>query len=273
MSKILIPEDLKGKELSKFLMENKAALIAQKKSCIIKFTEPIACSPGLIVNNTKATGAKAVNPSATSVHVKVVANAANWLDSQYDLLIDDCWKASIKGRKDMIPHLHDHVHEIGAEVGDVTDIYSQDISLRDLGLDMKGTTQCLIFETEIQKSYNEIVFNKYKNGRVKQHSIGLSYVKLALAINDEENEKEFDFWTKYYERIINKEFADESGFFWVVQEIKLLENSGVLFGANELTPTLEVKSGILGDPANASHEEPHHKFDLSSAIKKTKFFN
>jgi hypothetical protein len=81
-----------------------------------------------------------------------------------------------------------------------------------------------------------------------------------------------DFWNKYYKDIINKEFVDEYGFFWVVNEIKLLEVSAVLFGANELTPTLEI--GNSGKTAEkASIPEPAEAFDLDVAILTTKFFN
>jgi hypothetical protein len=145
---------------------------------------------------------------------------------------------------------------VGAEVGDVVNIYSQDISLSELGLNQKGTTQVLIFETDIIKEYNPVVFKKYRAGKIKQHSIGLMYIRIALAINDEENEKEYDFWNKYYDQVINKDIVDERGYFWVVSEIKLLENSAVLFGANELTPTLDVKSDTLFLPLKGTEEEP-----------------
>jgi DNA-directed RNA polymerase subunit RPC12/RpoP len=49
--------------------------------------------------------------------------------------------------------------------------------------------------------------------------------------------------------------ADEYGFFWVVSEIKLLENSCVLFGANELTPTLEVQDSS-NQPAKSTDHYP-----------------
>lgn len=268
--KILIDPALKGKELTKFLVDNCDKLIAQKKS-IIKRTDPVTSIPTLYnLKGDKAlkTTIADIPNDATSVRVKVVANTALWMDSQYDVLIPDCWKTSIKQRKGMIPHLHDHIHEIGAEVGDVADIYSQDVSLTDLGLNKSGKTQCLIFETDIRKSYNEAVFNKYSAGRIKQHSIGLQYVKMSLAINDEDSQKEFDFWTKYIKQVINRDVAEEAGFFWVIEEIKLLENSAVLFGSNELTPTLDVKVDTTLDPGL---EQPS-PFDLSKAIKETKLF-
>lgn len=264
MSKIIIPENLKGAELTAFLIENKAALITQKKM-LPKFCDPVSCVPAYYVNKHGTLVKSAtIAEDATSCMVKVVANTSMYCDSQMDVLLKDSAKKSIKDRKGMIPHLHDHIHMIEAEVGDVKDIYYEDISLKDLGYNATGTAQVLVFETDVKKSYNEKVFNKYKAGKVKQHSIGLQYVKLELAINDEESEKEFDFWNKYINDIINKDEVELKGFFWVVSEYKLLENSAVLFGSNPLTPTLEVKS-TEDEPPASTQKQP---FD----IKTFKFF-
>lgn len=274
MAKIVLDNTLKGKELTSFLIENKKELIAQKKA-MLKRTEPVSANAAIFfIKGDKIVKADtgSIQDDATSIRVKVVANTALFMDSQYDVLIPDCWKTTIKQRKGMIPHLHDHIHEIGAEIGDVADIYSQDISLSDLGINRSGKTQCLIFETDVKKSYNEIVFNKYKNDKINQHSIGLQYIKLDIAINDEDSEKEFNFWKKYYDQLINPEMADEKGFFFVIQEIKLLENSCVLFGSNELTPTLSVgKIDSLQLPGLAPVVESPSQFDVSKAIKETTF--
>lgn len=274
MAKIVLDETLKGKELTEFLLANKKELIAQKKA-MIKRTDPVSASPSLFfVKGDKIVkaDAEAIEPDATSIRVKVVANTALFMDSQLDVLIPDCWKVTIKQRKGMIPHLHDHIHEIGAEIGDVVDIYSQDISLSDLGINKSGKTQCLIFETDVKKSYNEVVFNKYKNKKINQHSIALQYIKMDFAINDEESEKEYNFWKKYFDQLINPEMAEEKGFFFVIQEIKLLENSAVLFGSNELTPTLSVgKIDSLELPGEPPVVLSPSLFDVSKAIKETTF--
>lgn len=274
MSKILIDENLKGKDLYKFLVEHKQALIAQKKS-MIKRTDAVSASPFYLnVKDGVATKAAVgeIAEDATSVRVKVVANTAMWVDSQMDCLLPDSGKKSIKERKNLIPHLHDHIHELDAEVGDVKNIYYQDIPLSDLGINKQGTAQALIFETEIMKAYNERVFNKYKAGKVKQHSIGLQYVKIELAVNDEESEKEFDFWNKYYSLLLNPEVAEERGFFWVVSEYKLLENSAVLFGSNALTPTLEVKTDTIEQPSSDTEQEPSEgsTLDIDTLVKSFK---
>ena len=131
--------------------------------------------------------------------------------------------------------------------------------LRELGLDMDGTTESIIYVGDVKKEYNAKIFDKYKKGRIKQHSIGLHYVKLDLAINDEDWGKEKDFWDKYYPQVINKEVTDERGYFWVVGEYKLIENSAVLFGSNVLTPTLDNNLKGFEPLASTQQQEPSVK--------------
>jgi len=243
--RIKTPKFDNKKDLFDYLTKNKESLIKQKKSMPI-FGE--VSTIGVSKIKTKATTIKNEHGEEVEnedvIRVKVVANTANWIDSHMDMLLPGCWDKSIAERKAWIPHLHDHIHKLDAKVGDVIDIMGTTLSYSELGLDGSGSTESLVFITDIMKSFNEQIFNQYKAGKINQHSIGLQYVKLDLAINDEDSEKELEFWDKYYPQVINKDVADERGFFWVVQEIKLLENSAVLFGSNELTPTLETESKI-----------------------------
>jgi len=117
------------------------------------------------------------------------------------------------------------------------------------------------------RSYNEKIYNQYKLEKINQHSIGLQYVKISLCINDEDSEKEYDFWNKYYPQVINKEVVDQRGYFWVVTEIKLLENSCVLFGSNELTPTLDVKADTGTQPLQSTDKDQPLPFDFVKAVK------
>lgn len=281
MEKLIIDPYLRGKELFKFLRENRKGLIDQKKS-MIKYTDTVISAPyfvdgaGKLTMIGKSAGQSPIAPDANSLMVKVVANTSLFLDSDMDVLLRDNAAKSIQQRGKLIKHLKNHGRTLDDQVGDVKNIYYQDIPLTQLGWPGEGTAQALIFETNILKQYDASTFNKYKNGMIDQHSIGLMYVKLDVAFKDEEDQKEMDFWNKYYPMIINPAMADENGYFYVVPEIKLIENSAVLFGSNSLTPTLETDSGksIPNDPEKSIHEDPHEApaFDLSKAISQTKFF-
>jgi len=132
----------------------------------------------------------------------------------------------------------------------VQKVYTENIPLKTLGYNSKGNTTALLMETIVRKDYNEDVFKFYNNGKINQHSIGLKYIDIQLAINSEAEEDKIEYavWKEGYPNIINKDLADKKGYFWLVKEINILENSCVLFGANSLTPTLEVKSEATNNP-------------------------
>lgn len=260
--RIKIPTFQNKKELHQYLVTNKGHLIDQKKMAPV-FSDPVTFGAQPI-DRTKqsAFSTKANTPVIEDLdvlRVKVVANTANWIDSHLDLIIPGAASKSIQERKGLIPFLHDHIHKLEAEIADVIDIYPATMSLRELGLDMDGTTESIIFVGDVKKEYNAKIFEKYKQGRIKQHSIGLHYVKIDLAINDEDWGKEKDFWDKYYPQVINKDVADDHGFFWVIGEYKLIENSAVLFGSNVLTPTLDNNLKNFEPLASTQQQEPSVK--------------
>lgn len=263
--RVQIPNFATKRETFEYLKAKKGELIAKKKSMPIH-ADPFSFGTSFLEGNSglyepveKSIITKDNSPVMEDVNrlkVRVVANTANWIDSHMDMLLADAPLKSIKERKGLIPHLHDHEHTLDSELGDVLDIYLSNMSLRELGVNMNGNTQALVFLTDLIEEYNPKVFKKYKQGRIKQHSIGLQYVQLDLAINDPDSIKEYEFWTKYYDICINKEVADARGFFWVVTEYKLIENSAVLFGSNILTPTLDnnVKTFEPGNHSNIKGE-------------------
>ena len=258
---------LKGKELFKYLVENKKSIISTKKAGI-KYADTVFNAPMV---HTKTSSSKALQmvkevEDDGELLVTVVANTSFWCDSQDDVLTDTCWDKSVSEKGTSIPHIADHCHKSTSHVGDVKSIYSKKVSLKDLGLNQNGSGTCLIFETLIKEDYNEDVYKFYKNGKINQHSIGLQYVTIGLCINDKSHVAEFDLWNKYYSKVINKEKVDECGYFWIVPEIKLLENSCVLFGSNELTPTLDVS--IESEPVVATLSQ---SVDVKQIINNYKF--
>lgn len=269
---IKIPANLKGKELYKFLVANKSGLIAQKKSAMKRTDNLIA--PITILDRVNEDGNKAKPVGGTEqlpigfreLDVKVIANTAWYCDLAMDVLTDKSYDNSVKNRGALIPHIKDHKWESTSHVGDVKSVYTQLIRLSELGYKgVHGNTQTtsLIFETTIKEEYDAKVYLFYKNRKINQHSIGLLYISIGLCINDPDYLAEFELWNKYYDKIINKDIVDEAGYFWIVPEIKLLENSCVLFACNELTDTLEseekdipVEDTTKQQPESTTVDEP-----------------
>ena len=242
-------DHLQGKELFKALKANKDSIIKDKQAGI-KYTDSVMVSAMPVQakreHTTKADGQSSSSESEDSIDVKVVCNTAWFCDSHMDVLTADAYDASIAKRGNTIPHIADHKWTSTSHVGDVNKVYVEDIELRTLGIEAEGSTSALIMETSIRKDYNKDVFKFYSNGKINQHSIGLTYGKLMLALNSDDPEDAIykDVWDKNYSNIINKELVDKRGYFWLVPEVDVLENSCVLFGANGLTPTLSTSKEL-----------------------------
>lgn len=198
----------------------------------------------------------------------VVANTSNYIDSYLDMLGDNGAKSSIKSRMGIIPQLHDHDHTLSAEIGDMLKIWYKDVPLRDLGFNADGSANALLAQFICKRELNESIFMKYAGGRVRQHSVGLTYEDIILCVNSDEKwwSDEKEAYDTYYDLAINKEKADRNGHFWYVPEWNLLENSSVLFGANELTPTLSVKI-IKKDSAKLSEKRYLSQLKAFNSLK------
>lgn len=240
-------KEFKSKEdLFKALKENKKELICIKKS-VTKNAD--AVSFGYIDASVKIDPNKE-DPQTqiadlNQLNVKVVINTTNFLDSHGDVHINGIWNKSIKDNVSFL-HLQEHMRDFDKVITDTAKGYVKTMTWKQLGLDFQGSTEALIFESTIDKNRNEFMLNQYANGWVKNHSVGMRYVNLELAINSEVewNKDEKEIWDKYYPVIANKELADEKGYFWAVTEAKIIEGSAVVMGSNSATPTLENKEEI-----------------------------
>jgi hypothetical protein len=189
------------------------------------------------------------------------------MDSHGDVHLDNTFKSSIKqrGEAGKIWHLHDHEQKMTAKVGVPSKVYEQEVLWSDLGVNKAGTTQVLMMDSNVMKAYNGLMFQEYKDGNVDQHSVGMYYVKIDLAVNDPEFKEEFALWESTISKLGNQAKAEQEGYFWAVKEAKLIEISAVLEGSNELTPTLEAKDNESSkdiqnnDPSNDSQKVLNEK--------------
>jgi hypothetical protein len=241
-------------ELFKALVENKKELISIKKS-ITKNADAVSFG---YVENIKSNVNKAIASAdlPQELSVKVVINTTNFLDSHGDVHIDGIWNKSIKDNKTFL-HLQEHDRSFDKIITDSAKGSIQSMTWKELGLSYSGSTQALIFESTIDKLRNGFMLKQYANGWVKNHSVGMRYVQMELAINTEaEYDKEYkDLWDEYYPIIANKEVADERGYFWVIKEAKIIEGSAVVMGSNSATPTLENKTEAVDNTLEQEAEQ------------------
>lgn len=226
-------------ELFKALVENQKELISIKKSTEKRAD---AVHSSLFVDKKNATTKSEEITDLTNTTVKAVINTTNILDSHGDVHINGLWKKSLKDNVTFL-HLQEHERCFDKVITDSAKGSVKLMKWSDLGFNYEGETEALIFESKIDPNRNTFMYNQYANGWVKNHSVGMRYVNVELAINSEaEWDKKYKAtWDKYYPIIANKDTADERGYFWAVTEAKIIEGSAVVMGSNPATPTLENK--------------------------------
>jgi len=239
----------------KELVTNKEELIKLKKAEIKTVKGGLSSITKSTTNEIKGT----FKNNENSLERTIIGNTYLWMDSHDDVHAKGCFAKSIKESKGIF-HLHDHEFKITSKVGEPKSVYENQIAWKDLGINKSGTTEALFMDTEIFKDYNSQIYNEYKSNRINQHSVGMQYVKIDLAVNDESYDVEYKVWQDNIDSLGNKERATENGYFWLVREAKLIEISAVLAGSNELTPTLtEDKQEPLIDTLEKEAAEALHK--------------
>lgn len=237
------------KELFKYLVDNKDEIIDVKKGAI-KHTDSINIDK-IDENTVKALSTNNTDDLEAGVIKRtIIGNTYNWLDSHGDVHVKNTFAKSIKERGDRVRHFHDHEQKISAKVGEIEKVYEKEVKWTDLGVNKKGSTIALMADTNIERDYNKGVYNQYLKGKIDQHSVGMYYVKIDLAINDTEYPQEKEIFDTYIDSIGNKEVAKEQGYFFAVSEAKLIEISAVTEGSNSLTPTIENNVNPSKDNSN-----------------------
>lgn len=241
-------------QLFKFLKDNKSALKAQKKLAI-KHADAVAFSPdkcglALVGKGTDKAVSTAEIMERDVLNVRLVINTTGILDSHGDVHIKGLWKRSLKQDKTRYL-LQEHRNSFDGVISDNVKAYTRNYTLEQLGYidSYSRTVEALVFDAEIHKDRNHFMFEQYGKGYVKQHSVGMRYINLELAVNSDDSyfSEEKEVWDKYIDQVINRDDAEKQGYFWAVTEAAEHEGSAVLFGSNPVTPTISVKN--IPDPS------------------------
>jgi len=186
------------------------------------------------------------------------------------LHVNGIWNKSVNDNANKgFLHLQEHDRDFDKVISDNAKGYIESITWKSLGFPYNGKTEALIFDSTIEKERNEFMFKQYSKGWVKNHSVGMRYVKIDLAINSESeyDKEEKEMWNKYYPVIANKEVADERGFFWVVSEAKIIEGSAVVMGSNSATPTISIENKTEAETITSENNEPSDDTQTTEMLK------
>ena len=202
-----------------------------------------------------------------AVYRTIIANTYNYMDSHDDVHLSNVFKKSLQENADPFL-LHDHKFEVTAKIGKSLKAYEQEGRFLYYGYNSPLDTMALLIDAEISKAKNESVFDEYKNHEINQHSVGMYYVKIDLAIDNQDDKEAYALYRKYLPQIGNADKVEQQGYFFAVQEAKLKEVSAVLQGSNDLTGIFDNNKSVK------SIDELTKMFDyLGKNIENKEIFN
>lgn len=279
VNKIQIPQFASKTELHAWLQENKSLLLEQKKA-IVKEADTV---PFVVDEQPLSNKGEAVDKSAPMMNsedepeeegmikAKLVINTTNVIDSHMDCHMKGIWKKSLNEKKQFYL-CQEHSLTFKGIITDKVKAYTKSISWEKLGAPYAGNTEALMFDAEIDADRNEYMFEQYSKGRVKNHSVGMRYVKIVMCVNSTDKYwvEEKANWDKYYPEVMNKEVADASSYFWAVTEAKIIEGSAVVMGSNTWTPTMEMTEKNTMEPIeeSATSDTPSSKAEPLESTQK-----
>ena len=198
--------------------------------------------------------------------VIIVGNSCGFMDSHDDVSMRGSWAKTVQERGARVPILKDHSYKVDSAFAQNLGAFISEVNIIKLGYEKQGMTEILCAKIKPDAD----MLYKYQNGIIKEHSVGLQYVKIGLAVNNEDDEEGYKEWLSNIDKVINRERAEEIGYFFPVYEQKLIEFSAVVFGSNPYTPafTNNQKSLETIEPSIDTQEEvkPIHINEFFKAL-------
>ncbi|HNX89505.1 MAG TPA: hypothetical protein PKH58_10510 [Paludibacteraceae bacterium] len=271
--KIQIPYFEKPEQKYAYLRQHKTTMLAMKKASI-KHADGVCTSFYLPEKSIKQASKELVLPekpeTLNKIHIVPVINTTNILDSHNDVHINGIWNRSVNDTKRKRLLLQEHLMKFDHIISDEVSVSVKTVDWAYLGESYPGKTEALIYDCLAERQRNDYMFNNYVKGWVDAHSVGMLYIQLFLCMNSDSkyDVEEKNNWEKYYQLIVNKEMADNNGYFWAVTEAKEIEGSAVPIGSCPVTPTMIVedaegseKSTLINAPEKSTHKNAYSLFN------------
>lgn len=248
MGKLKIKSFATKEEEFKWLAENQVSLKAQRKA-EPKKTDSLSCISYAINERGEKVTAKENEDEGSDdldngvLKIRCVINTTGLFDSHCDVHIPGIWKKTLQENKYMyLCQEHELTFEGIIAEGNSVKAYTKNYTWKELGFDFEGTTEALVFDAIIKECDNEFMFKKYKEGKVRNHSVRMMSIKEYFCMNstDASYAQYKDNYDKYISYVANKDAVEQRGWFYAVTEAKAIEGSAVVRGSNYATPTLEV---------------------------------
>jgi len=172
-----------------------------------------------------------------------VINTTNFMDSHGDVHFPNIWNKSLKDKAKKIFYVLEHKLSIDSVIAFPQDVnaFVKTLTWKELGYPYEGNTQALIYEIAKDKIKLEKIKELFEEKTPFENSVRMRYITMNVAIKSKNTDyaKQNELWNSRIDLIANKEYAEEQGYFWAIDEASIeKEGSLCLFGSNSATPII-----------------------------------
>jgi len=258
------------------LKKNEDKLIALKTSEVYKSHEKGQFS---FLNLDKSEDITKGIHGAKANYIYPIISTTNYMDSHKDVHFNGSMTKTAKEQNGKVLYALDHELKFDSIIAWQKDVnmFVRQIDWSLVGKDFTGKTEALIFEIAKDKISRKDVLAAIENKVSEfQNSIRMIYVKMVLGMNshDKEHASNKAYYDLRINEIANKDFAEEHGHFWGVEELKIYKEGSLVVagGSNDAT---SIYSKEIEADNNTSKQEPsddtQDKQQLIKTIKNFKF--
>jgi len=229
-------------EMFKALKANADKIISLKKATV-KNSEGISNIISLKDSNDKT-----IAGLEEGFIYPIISNTM-YMDSHKDVHDNGSMNKTVKEQKGKVHYAMNHDLSIGKIIAYPNDVemLMKTVKWSDLGRAYEGTTELLMFKTNLQDYSPNDARIAIEQKLPVQNSISMIYKDIVLAVNSED--KDLRAEKKAYDNIINqianKEEVEKDGYLWIVKQLAIRnEGSMVTLGSNDATPI------IYSEPSN-----------------------
>lgn len=244
-------------EMFTHLRENADKIIAIKMAEVHKSNEFGELPTGFLLKSLAE--ASKVGPHMKDNCVYPIINTTRYLDHHDDCHFDGIWNKSAKEQNGKLYYVCDHEIKIDTIIAWPSDVnvMVKSIPWSWVGKDYPGNTEALIYEIPKDKIVHQKANEIIKEKRPVQNSVRMMYLQIKLGMNSTaEQDKEYKaYYDSKVDLIANKEVAEEQGYFFGVEEAKIVkEGSMVILGSNDAT-SVQQKEKDEADTITSEHKD------------------
>lgn len=259
------------------LRKNADTLIRLKKLEIQKSFEKGFVFDGFVMGGMIKEDVAKVGPQMKDGFIYPVINCTNYMDSHDDVHFPGIWNRSVKDQAGKVFYCTNHDLEIGDIIAWPEDVKMliKTVPWSFVGKDYEGSTEALIFEIDKTKIDHKDALDIISRKRAVQNSVRMQYVTIKLAMNSsaKDNASYRAYWDERIDQVANREAAEEQGYFFGVEEAKIVnEGSMVIRGSNDATPIRQKSTGAgATTPEDIEPENPSTQKDKKTFINPNLF--